>query len=191
MDLPGKGYRGTHRLKVSTYLPRIKRAVGPGLAYVVGSGRMSLPAKRSRIGRFVALPSLERRQLFEAWWRLLGAAMRLRFAPHRTVEYAVLAAAPPAGSAADREMVHAVARAVARAAAHHLQPMTCLPRALALQRMLARRGIAARLTIGVRKEGGGPGTVAAHAWVEVGGQAVGEPEAIAQHYLPFVLDRKK
>ena len=57
--------------------------------------------------------------------------------------------------------------------------MTCLPRALALQRMLARRGIVAALRIGVRKEAA---TLAAHAWVEVDGRAVGEPEAIEESF---------
>ncbi len=72
-----------------------------------------------------------------------------------------------------------LALAVARAAAHHLRPMTCLPRALALQRMLAQRGIPSVLRIGVRKEAA---TFTAHAWVEVEGRALGEPEAIEERF---------
>lgn len=41
----------------------------------------------------------------------------------------------------------------------------CLPRALAAQAMLRRRGIASRLCLGVAREGG---ALAAHAWIEVG-----------------------
>jgi len=41
----------------------------------------------------------------------------------------------------------------------------CLPRALAAQAMLRRRGITSRLCIGVARE---DGAIAAHAWVEVG-----------------------
>jgi len=44
----------------------------------------------------------------------------------------------------------------------------CLPRALAAQAMLRRRGIAGTLCLGVNREGG---SLAAHAWIEFG-QAV-------------------
>ncbi len=44
-----------------------------------------------------------------------------------------------------------------------------LPRALAAQAMLRRRGIASRLCLGVAREGG---EVAAHAWVEIGNDKI-------------------
>jgi Transglutaminase-like superfamily len=51
----------------------------------------------------------------------------------------------------------------------------CLPRALAAQAMLHRRGIPSRLCLGVAREGGG---LLAHAWVEVGqDKIVGGTEA--------------
>ncbi len=137
---------------------------------------------RSLLRRFLELSSFDQRLLFEAWWRLLAAALRLRLAPRRTVARAVLATTAPDGPGERYDKggtVPAVALAVARAAAHHLQPMTCLPRALALQRMLARRGVDSVLRIGVRKEAE---TIAAHAWVEVDGRAVGEPEAIEARF---------
>ena len=53
----------------------------------------------------------------------------------------------------------------------------CLPRALAAQAMLRRRGIASRLCLGVAREGSG---LTAHAWVEVGNdKIVGATEAAA------------
>jgi hypothetical protein len=45
----------------------------------------------------------------------------------------------------------------------------CLPRALAAQAMLRRRGIASRLCLGVAREGTG---LAAHAWIELGNDVV-------------------
>jgi len=45
----------------------------------------------------------------------------------------------------------------------------CLPRALAAHAMLRRRGIASRLCLGVARE---DGTVAAHAWVEIGKEKI-------------------
>jgi len=51
----------------------------------------------------------------------------------------------------------------------------CLPRALAAQAMLRRRGIPCRLCLGVAREGGG---LLAHAWLEIGqDKIVGGPEA--------------
>jgi len=57
--------------------------------------------------------------------------------------------------------------------------------------MLARRGIASRLRIGVRKESNGAGGIVAHAWVEVDGVALGEPEAIAERFLPLVAEKMR
>jgi hypothetical protein len=45
----------------------------------------------------------------------------------------------------------------------------CLPRALAAHAMLRRRGIASQVCLGVAQAAG---ELAAHAWVEVGGEAV-------------------
>lgn len=50
---------------------------------------------------------------------------------------------------------------------------TCLVRALALERLLRRRGFeGAEVRIGVRRQDGG---FSAHAWVECGGEIVGDP----------------
>ncbi|MBN2117193.1 MAG: lasso peptide biosynthesis B2 protein [Anaerolineales bacterium] len=70
--------------------------------------------------------------------------------------------------------------AVARAGSHHLYPMTCLRRSLALQKMLAQRGVAAELKIGVYKE---LDLLNAHAWVECQGKPIGEPEKVMDHYV--------
>jgi hypothetical protein len=45
----------------------------------------------------------------------------------------------------------------------------CLPRALAAQAMLRRRGIASRLCLGVAREGQ---SLSAHAWLELGQQMI-------------------
>ena len=148
----------------------------------------------SNLRRLLALPAGERWLLIEAWWTLIGAAARLRSAPRRTVARALAencesagtsqGSAPPRAESAGT--LQAVARAVARAAAHHLWPMTCLPRSIALQAMLARRDIPSSLRIGVRRDGSASGSIAAHAWVEVEGRAVGEPEAIEERFRPLL-----
>lgn len=66
----------------------------------------------------------------------------------------------------------------------HILGMTCLHRSLALAWMLKRRGVPSEIQIGVRES---QGLFRAHAWVEVQGHRVGEPEEIAS---PFrILER--
>ena len=72
-----------------------------------------------------------------------------------------------------------IARVVELAARAGLQRHTCLPRSLVLQRLLAQRGHDATLRLGVRKEGE---RIAAHAWVEVDGETVGEAADVEERF---------
>jgi len=60
---------------------------------------------------------------------------------------------------------HWVAWSVETAGSRRWINASCLPRALAAQAMLRRRGVASRLCLGVAP---GQGAMAAHAWIEVG-----------------------
>jgi len=73
-------------------------------------------------------------------------------------------------------------RMVLAAARHSLISSTCLERSLSLWWLLARQGIATQLRIGVRKDGE---KFAAHAWIELEGVGVGEPEDMHNHYAAF------
>ena len=66
---------------------------------------------------------------------------------------------------ADPDLPARVAQAVDAVGSSRWMNALCLPRALAAQAMLRRRGIASRLCLGVTREGG---PLAAHAWVEIG-----------------------
>ncbi|MEA2563806.1 MAG: hypothetical protein QOH06_5310 [Acidobacteriota bacterium] len=133
--------------------------------------RSSLRALRSLSGR-------ELGSLIRAWVYLLTADIALRFMALPRVERLLAGGrrrqALPAGR---------LAALVTAAARHHLLPMTCLPRALALQALLRRNGIPAELRIGVRREAG---DLQAHAWIEAAGSPVGEP---SPSYLPLVQIR--
>jgi len=59
----------------------------------------------------------------------------------------------------------------------------CMPRALIGQWLLQRQGIAVDLRIGVRRDLDG---LKAHAWLECGGQPIGEPEELLGRYAPLV-----
>jgi hypothetical protein len=86
-------------------------------------------------------------------------------------------AAPPPEQPND--LILALKTAVDHARYNHLYPMTCLRRALTLQKMLSRRGLAAELKIGVRKQAG---QLSAHAWLEYQGKPLGETEQITEQY---------
>jgi hypothetical protein len=78
------------------------------------------------------------------------------------------------------EWTDAVARRVAIAAAFYPRRALCLEQSLALFVALRRAGAPAELRIGVR-----PVPFAAHAWVEIAGQAVNEPQDFIGQLIPF------
>ena len=59
---------------------------------------------------------------------------------------------------------------------------TCLHRSIVLRRMLARRGLCARLRLGVRKS---PDAFEAHAWVELAGRVLNDRADVAERYVPL------
>jgi len=70
-----------------------------------------------------------------------------------------------------------------RAAVHHgVGHPSCLEESLVLWWLLGRRGIASRLRIGIKKD---TAKFEAHAWVELGGEPLNEPESAHQHYTAF------
>lgn len=68
--------------------------------------------------------------------------------------------------------VHRLARHILRAAQRLPFASNCLPRAMALSRMLRRRAIAHRLVIASRPASHRVGADDLHAWVEVDGEVV-------------------
>lgn len=78
------------------------------------------------------------------------------------------------------EQTDAVGRRVALAAAFYPRRALCLEQSLTLYVMLRKAGAPAVLRIGVR-----PVPFAAHAWVEIDGQAVNEPQDFITQLVPF------
>lgn len=120
-----------------------------------------------------------------AWLLLVLADSALRLLSLARVQRFVLSAAagpprPVESAAATIRRLHWLVDAAAR---NHLYPMTCLRQALVLQRLLARRGIATKLEIGVQQAGA---ALAAHAWLTYEGRPIGQPEDIGTRYAPLV-----
>jgi hypothetical protein len=81
-----------------------------------------------------------------------------------------------------RQYAELTARMV-RAAVHHgVGHPSCLEESLAVWWLLGRRGIASQLRIGIKKDSP---KFEAHAWVELGGAPLNEPETAHQHYAAF------
>ncbi len=100
-----------------------------------------------------------------------------------------LAGRPPAAAAeVSPEQVQRLVFLIGVAARAGFTRHTCLPRSLVLQRFLVHRGLPAVLRIGVRREGG---QIAGHAWVEVAGQAVGEPEDVQARFVPLLTGEEQ
>lgn len=87
---------------------------------------------------------------------------------------------PTAAGAAE---VRGVAGRVAVVAAFFPGRALCLEQSLALYWLLRRRGVAARLRVGVH-----PAPFAAHAWIEYEGVPVNEDEDRIRELLPLPID---
>jgi len=136
----------------------------------------------------LALSGGERWALAQAWLLLLGVDLALRLMPFRWVQ--ALAERGQSGRATGDPvaMVQRLWRCVDMAARNHLYSMGCLRRALALQALLAQRGIRTELRIGVRKEVATAcqAVSTAHAWLEHEGRPIGQPEAMTAQYASLL-----
>jgi Transglutaminase-like superfamily len=81
-----------------------------------------------------------------------------------------------------RQAVRFTCRMVRAAVNYSLAQFTCLEESLTLWYLLREQGIPACLRIGVRKE---IEEFEAHAWVEHGGEALNQLEALHHHYVAF------
>ena len=133
------------------------------------------------LARFIALPPAERRLIVAAAGILAATRVGLWALPFRWVHRASGALANRRRSRGGGPSVERIVWAVG--AADRLVPRTtCLVRALAAQALLARRGHASELRLGV---GGGSGRAfEAHAWLERDGRIlIGGP--VEARYVPL------
>lgn len=124
---------------------------------VIGTGKTTMKAKTMR-----------RSYLAEATLGLAAARLAVRLLPAAWVF--AWARRPPRRIQRFRSNeIEWVAWAVETVGAGRRSTALCLPRALAAQAMLRRRGIASRICLGVVREND---AVTAHAWVEIGRQMI-------------------
>jgi hypothetical protein len=75
-----------------------------------------------------------------------------------------------------------IARLVGAVASRRPFRANCLVRSLVLKRVLARRGIAGRLRVGVNTEAS---EFEAHAWIELGDRPLNDDASVRQRFVPF------
>ncbi len=132
---------------------------------------MILARWRHRARRLLALSPGELRDLALAQWYLVVARARRRWTRvGRYLDLNPTDSDVPSHDPIDpatRALASRLALAIERAAEHGPVASTCLERAVALDRLLRRRGITgARIRVGVRWQQGRE--FLAHAWVELG-----------------------
>lgn len=82
----------------------------------------------------------------------------------------------------ERHFALSMHEAVRIAARIQIWSTACLPRSIVLAEMLLKRGHQAQLMLGVSKANG---VFSSHAWVELNGQPVGEPEQVGSEFSAF------
>jgi hypothetical protein len=138
--------------------------------------------------RFWRLSGYERGVALEAAGGLLVTWVGLRVAGFRRWKnvLAVLAPSPNTtarqADAAQPEAARTIARMAAAAARNFFFATNCLEQSLVLWWLLRRRGIAAELRIGARKEFE---RFEAHAWVEADSAVLNDATAEHRHFVPF------
>jgi hypothetical protein len=135
------------------------------------------------VHRLRNITASELRLIAEAQVTLLSCELERRWRPAGQllgVESTTAVAGP---IELDAREATSVGWAVTRAARYGVFRPQCLVRALAIQKMLQRRGIqSGELRIGVRKL---RGVFQAHAWVELHGRILGDTRDHIQSYTPI------
>lgn len=132
-----------------------------------------------RVRKLLALPAAERWLLAEAMLAVLAVRLGLWIVPFRRL--CVWAERLSTWQARSQFAPDRIAWAVA-GVSQYIPAASCLTQAMAAQALLARRGVAARLRIGVAKNS--YGQLAAHAWLELDGHAL-IGGAISKNYIPL------
>jgi len=136
--------------------------------------------------RFWRTSSDARGIVLEAACALTAARVSLHAIGFRRCKTAIERLTPAVRNGLSRrpeiEFAHAIGRWESAAARHLPFTTNCLDRSLALWWLLRRRGIAADLRIGGRKQNG---QFQAHAWVELDGVVLDDRTADGSDFVPF------
>ena len=127
------------------------------------------------------------------WWllcayaRLIVVHLRIKFKQHSWLRQKLTVFADQSVMPASQDLMSLDLHESVRLAARlQLWPADCLPRSIVLADMLTSRGRPAKVNLGVAKHGD---VIISHAWVEVDGCMVGEPQSVIDEFVPIELSR--
>jgi hypothetical protein len=132
--------------------------------------------------RLVVLRGDARRRYLDAWWLLFAYRLRLRFPRLLAGRSLLLAALRETEAKGACCPTPAGLECFRQALADQIFPSSCLPRAVALKRLLERESCRARLELGMKRDAG---VLAGHAWVTCGGEVVSESSQVIGAYRAF------
>src|SRR5258707_12540744 len=139
-----------------------------------------------RIRRLRRLPATERGIFFRAGTVVPWVALKLKRQGFEAKRKSLLQNRSKESNSLNEvesaERAALTAQMVRAAARPGIGNPSCLEESLVLLHLLAKQGIAAHLRIGVKKN---VAKFEAHAWVECGGVALNESEALHDHYAQF------
>jgi len=135
-----------------------------------------------RLRRAAALGPHDWLLVAEAWIELARAGVALRFDSATAVRGAL--DRKPAADSNDHDLPPQLLEMFLVAARFHVFKVNCLPKALALKRMLERRRFSPALRIGAREEAG---TLTGHAWIEIDDVPFNDSADVAVRYPPLEI----
>ena len=124
----------------------------------------------SKLAKFRALSSADRRLFLAAIWWLLFARLLLAFIPFRRLTERLGSEAVRVAGEDDPDFVARVGFAVARAADNVPWRSDCFPQTIAACKILKRHGISSTIHLGVERVGNEE--LNAHAWLTSGNNVV-------------------
>jgi hypothetical protein len=129
----------------------------------------------TRLRRWWALPPPERGQFLTLWLLMPLMSASLRLVGYRRTLRWIERVSPPSALRGATTLAEAdrLAGLAAIAGRHAAVEATCLRQALAVMLVLRRRGVVPSLKFGVDLKGATPDM---HAWLELDGQALGQPD---------------
>jgi len=148
----------------------------------VGAG--ALGSLRRKLRRVAALSAGDGLFVLRAAAWLAAVRVGLHLLSFQRVDALVSRGLPAATRAPDPPRAAQLAELLDIAARHALPPVTCLPRALVLRRLLRCAGLPAELHIGALWTG--RDGLHAHAWVTSGAAVVGDAPDIAERFAELV-----
>lgn len=118
--------------------------------------------------------------LTESWLTLAWVDLMISFSPYPRWRHWMESAEPDGVNHKQTFDVSFLINHSESVARHHVRAMNCLRRTLAQKLMLARRGIVARVHIGVKKDDAG---FAAHSWLSYENKILNDSPDVVDRYV--------